>query len=316
MMKRIRTSWALLEQSVLVLSHNLKLLLFPLISLAATAGIVLFFIGTFLFQPTGHAYSDKAHWETIATRFSVAQPAASASSAASRTDSREKRQLNKSGAIFFVALYFALMFITTFSNVAFYHEIIEALNGQPVGITKGLMFALSRIKAIFFWSMFAGAVGYAIKLMEQRFGLVGRIVIRLIGLAWSVAAVFAIPVIICESGLTNPFIVLKTSAQSIRKTWGEGLIGSIGFSVAIIPVIFGSAVLMIGMVIVAITQKELPLAMMAGVAWVIFIFALSYLTGVARSVYQCALYIFASTGTIPAGYNRQMMNDAWRYKKS
>ena len=63
-------------------------------------------------------------------------------------------------APFFAVAYFVSMFLATFSNVAFYHEIMQALNGQPVFIRRGFRFAATRWKAVLLWSLFAGLVGY------------------------------------------------------------------------------------------------------------------------------------------------------------
>src|SRR5258708_4823412 len=120
-------------------------------------------------------------------------------------------------------LYFLSMFVATFFNVAFYHEILAALGGQPVSVGRGLKFAGSRLGSILMWSLFAGVVGLIIKAIEERLELVGRIIGRLIGIAWSVAAVFVIPIIVREEQNANPVAVLKKSAGILKRTWGEAL---------------------------------------------------------------------------------------------
>src|SRR5262249_55174587 len=124
-------------------------------------------------------------------------------------------------AAYMTFLYFVCMFIATFCNVAFYHEILAALAGQPVSIGRGLKFASSRIWSILMWTLFAGIVGLIIKAIEERMEIVGQIIGKLLGLAWSVAAVFAIPVIVRKEGNANPFTVLRDSADVLKRTWGE-----------------------------------------------------------------------------------------------
>jgi hypothetical protein len=155
---------------------------------------------------------------------------------------KSELQLNRAGMIGATAIYFFAMFLATFFNVAFYHEIIEALNGRSVGVRQGMRFAFSRIRAILFWSIFAGIVGTIIKMLEQRSGLIGKITMKLIGLAWSVAAVFAIPVIITEETTANPFTVLQNSAVAIKKTWGETLIGFVGLQFGTFLIVLGSMI--------------------------------------------------------------------------
>src|SRR5258708_2381449 len=142
-------------------------------------------------------------------------------------------------------LYFLAMFIATFFNVAFYHEILAALGGQPVSVGRGLKFAGSRLGSIVMWSVFAGVGGLIIKAIEERLELVGRIIGRLIGIAWSVAAVFVIPVIVREEQNANPVAVLKKSAGILKKTWGEALIGYAGLAFANTLILAGSVVLLV-----------------------------------------------------------------------
>jgi len=111
------------------------------------------------------------------------------------------------------------MFIATFFNVAFYHEILAALSGQAVSIGRGLKFASTRLRSILIWTLFAGLVGLLIKTIEERLALVGRIIGRFIGVAWSIAAVFVIPVIVREDQTANPVALLKRSAGILRRTW-------------------------------------------------------------------------------------------------
>ena len=203
----------------------------------------------------------------------------------------------------------------TFFNVAFYHEIIEALNGRSVGIGQGLSFAMSKIKMIFLWSLFAGLVGYVIKQVERRVGFIGKIVVNLIGLAWSVAAVFAVPVIICDESARNPVQVLKSSALSLKRKWGETVIGYIGFGSLNAMVLFASVVVMFLGMYVSILFKNpmMIIGVMSG--WVFFFIAFAYLSSVAGNVYQCALYLFAAQGTIPGQFTSDMMQLAFRQKK-
>jgi len=49
--------------------------------------------------------------------------------------------------------------------------------------------------------------------------------------------------------------------------------------------------------------------------WLLFIFAWSYVTAVAGHVYRGALYLYASEGVVPAPYDQQMLDMAWKYRK-
>src|SRR5437879_4483252 len=55
---------------------------------------------------------------------------------------------------------------------------------------------------------------------------------------------------------------------------------------------------------------------LAAVGCLVDLFAWSYLTSVASQVYKGALYLYAAEGIIPEPYNREMLDMAWKFKKS
>jgi hypothetical protein len=163
--------------------------------------------------------------------------------------------------------------------------------------------------------MLAGIVGSTIKALEENLGFVGRWIMKLIGIAWSVAAVFAIPVIIREDKSVNPLKFLKSSALMLKKTWGESLIGYLGMG-------FGGALLMLGTL--ALFAFPLALAFVLRSPWLIIagvavevlgLAVVSYLLQVASQVYRCALFIYASEGVVPGPFDQDMMDLAWKVKR-
>src|SRR2546430_5906287 len=87
---------------------------------------------------------------------------------------------------------------------------------QTVSIRRGLKFACTRWKAVLMWTLFAGLVGLIIQTIEQRLEIVGRLLARFIGLAWSIASVFVIPIIVREEQDANPLNMLKRSAGILK----------------------------------------------------------------------------------------------------
>jgi hypothetical protein len=94
-----------------------------------------------------------------------------------------------------------------------------------VSIRHGVRIACARWKSILLWSLLAGVVGLVIRALEERLSFVGRLVTGLIGFAWSVAAIFAVPILVREESTSSPIKILTRSAETIRKTWGEALVG-------------------------------------------------------------------------------------------
>ena len=208
------------------------------------------------------------------------------------------------------------MFLATFFSVAFYSEIIAALNGKGVSFRRALATARSRLPSILAWSLLAGLVGWIIRALEQRLPFAARIVTGLIGMAWSIAAVFAIPVIIQEQPMRNPIKILQQSANTLKRTWGEGLIGYIGFSAASVMIFVCSLLPLLLVGALALLFKSVWFIVIAGVIWVLGLLFMAYVSGVASHVYRCALYMYASEGVVPEPYNQELLDMAWKVKKS
>jgi hypothetical protein len=288
---RFQTSWELLKRSLHVLRSNPRLLLFPCLSALCTIALVLFFLAPVLILCVGLAASHGGDWQQLAAKMNVAFYG------------------------YGVVIYLVAMFVATFFNVAFYHEILRALSGDPVSLANGLRFALSRSRSILMWSLLAGTVGLLIRAIEDRLGWIGKIVMGFVGVVWSVAAVFAIPVIVRRDE-TNPLAVLRDSAATLKRTWGESLIGFVGIRLG--GVIFILATLAFGLAgLIGIAVLHWPaVAIGAAVLWVLAIVAAGVLMAMASHVYRCALYVYASEGVVPAPYSADMMNAGWKIKRA
>ncbi len=219
------------------------------------------------------------------------------------------------GSLVLLVVYFVSMFLATFFNVAFYSEIIAALDGRGVSFRRGLQTARSRLPSIFAWSLLAGVVGWLIRAIEQRLPLAGRIVTGLIGVAWSVAAVFAIPVIIQQQPMRNPIRILQQSAATLKRTWGEGLIGYLGFSAGSMVIFMSSLLPLLLAGAFALLFKSVWLIVCAGVIWVLGLLLMAYVSSVAGHVYRCALFKYATEGVVPEPYNQDLLDMAWKVKK-
>jgi hypothetical protein len=301
-MSRFATSWMLFKRSMSVIGQNQKLLLFPVVITILTCIIMVFFVVPVAFVPTGHAVTSSAHWEAL-FRNTVTVDAQG-----------EPAGLKPVAYAYLVAIYLASVFFATFFNVAFYNEIAHALRGEGVSLGRGLKVACSKVGAIFMWSLLTGLVGLLIKRLEQRFGVVGRWIVKLIGMAWSIASVFVVPVIVMGEPTADPIKLLRSSAATLKKTWGESLVGYAGVQFGGAMVFFGCLALSAAGVVAGIWLKLAWLAVAAVALSVLFLFGFFYVLNIASQVYLCALYLYASAGSAPAPYDDDLMNVAWKSK--
>jgi len=134
----------------------------------------------------------------------------------------------------FVFLYYLVnYFVVVFFNTALVHCTRLYFHGEEVSIEKGLKFSLSRIGSIFAWSMFAATIGTILRMIEENIGWIGKIIISLIGIAWSIATFFVVPVIAYEN--VGPLGAFKRSSQMMKEKWGESL--GAGFSFGLVQLL-------------------------------------------------------------------------------
>jgi hypothetical protein len=337
MKTKFEQSWQIFKASIAATLRYPKLLWFPVLTTVLTCFIALFFFSALMLpvalHHTGYQMSQRQHWEALEEYYlpTPVTPTPGHVSPVRATDVLKvlvtgqpvgSGQPGPAGvapeslgrSLILLVIYFVSMFLATFFNVAFYSEIMAALNGQGVSLRRGLSTAWSRLPSIFAWSLLAGVVGWAIRSIEQRLPFGARLVTGLIGIGWSVAAVFAIPVIVREQPMRNPIRILKQSALTLKRTWGEGLIGFVGFT--------GARLIMFGCLLVpllavgglAILSKNTFLIPVVFGVWMVCVVAVAYVSNVARNVFRCALYLYAVEGVVPEPYSQELLDGAWKVK--
>ncbi len=316
-MSKFQRSWLLFKASVSIVARHRKLLVFPVVTLLLTAVVLGFFLVPIALQRTGYGFGQPEHWTAVGRSvFSGTSGSIDATPGGADANGYQASfQLKPLGVLYCAAAYFLSMFLATFFNVAFYHEILAALKGDAVSVGRGLSFAASRWKPILAWTLLAGIVGMIIQRLEEKFGIFGRWILGYLGMAWSVACIFVVPVLVMEERPMNPFELLKKSASTLRQTWGESLVGYLGLRFGGLLVVMGSVVLLGATgAVCAASGNWWPMGVVAPL-WLAGLFLVAYVTSVASHVYRCALYLYSTEGTIPAPYDMEMLQMAWKTKK-
>jgi hypothetical protein len=202
---RLSNGWNIAMNSFTVLKENRQLIIFPILS-----GIsMVLVIGSFV----------------------VAALAAAGWNVDNLQDTNPHNAVN----YLILFLYYVVnYFIIVFFNMALVHCTHLYFMGEEVTIRKGLQFSMSRIGVIFSWALFAATVGTLLRLLQDNLGKIGKIIISLIGIAWSVTTFFVVPVIAYEK--LGPLDAFKRSAALMKQKWGESL--SAGFSFGLVQLVF------------------------------------------------------------------------------
>ena len=147
--------------------------------------------------------------------------------------------------------------------------------------------------------------------IAERVPFGGRLVSWLLGAAWGLLTIFAIPVLAIE-GCGAPRCV-RRSGQLLRERWGEGVAGSLTIGAAFFVVAFPA-----GMVLGA-GGGILPFNPALGVALLVAGLGLIMLiNGVAmavRGVFAVALYRYAADGAVKGGFPQADLDRPFRPKR-
>ena len=154
----------------------------------------------------------------------------------------------------------------------------------------------------------AATVGVVLRTLEERLGLIGRLIMRIIGIAWTLACYFVVPVLAFED--LTPIDALKRSSKLFRDTWGEKVIG--GFSLSMV-----SLVLMlpgIGLPMAAAFLAGINGMMVGLILMVLYFLVLSVFMSAVGGIFNAALYRYACFKQVPPAFSEELIASAWAPK--
>ena len=144
--------------------------------------------------------------------------------------------------------------------------------------------------------------------LEEHFGWLGRLGVRLFGVAWNLGSYFVVPVLAADD--VGPVEALCRSAQLISETWGEEIAGSFSFGL-----IF-SLLTLPGIALPFILNSYFGSeGMIAGIAVaVIYCILLAITSATLQGIFNAALYRYAKTGEVSSGFRLNDLQSAWQPK--
>jgi hypothetical protein len=205
-------------------------------------------------------------------------------------------------------LYVVNYFVIVFFNVALVGVANSRLMGGTWTFRDGLALAWERKGTILQWALVAATVGVILRTLEERLGLIGRLIMRIIGIAWALACYFVVPVLAFED--LTPIEAVKRSAKLFRDTWGEKVIG--GFSLSLV-----SLVLMlpgIGLVIVAAILGGATGFLFGLVVMFLYFLLLSVFMSAVGGIFNAALYRYACFKQVAPAFSQDLIASAWAPK--
>jgi hypothetical protein len=275
MFATIKRSYYLFRGSLHVLNQDRELLLFPLISGILTMAVMVTFMLPIIYALTALNEVNPMDGVTEGVGYVI---------------------------LFF--FYLVTYTITYYFNTAVVSCAIYRMKGGDPDVKGGFRAASARFKEILGWALVSATVGLLLKFIQDRASVVGKFVIGLIGITWSVATYLVIPVIVIEK--VGPLDALKESGRLVKKTWGEQVSGNIGFGFFFFLILLPVFIIM-PMFVVLQTQ----IALIIGITVVvIYITLVSLVQSTLTAIFQAALYLYAKEDYVPEGYNRSLLRES------
>lgn len=274
-MGRIRRTWELAKSSWRVLQHDRELLVLPVLSFLVTALIV----GPLML--VAWAYTD-----TTTTNASGEQSADPAFV-----------------AIMLVAAL-VISIVSVFFNGALVAGAFQRFSGGDPTIGSAIGKAARHLPALVGWALLTATVGLILQALRERAGFLARFVVDLIGAAWDIATFLVVPAVIVDDA--GPIDGLKRSASLLKRTWGENIAARIGFGILGFVLVIPGVI--VGGLAIAAGGPVLIAGVLVAVVWVALVVAV--MTAL-NAIFQTALYIYATTDTVPAGFQASDMTDTF-----
>jgi hypothetical protein len=271
----ISTGWNITKQSLRALKEDKEIIIFPILSiiitLAITAVFVVALFTTYLGSPlfSGDIYS--AHF-------------------------------------FFVCVIYALIvrIVSSFFQAAIVTSATIRFSGKNPSLGDGLSGPLKIIHKIFLWaivstivSMILGAIQNAFRKGGRGIEVVAGAGTGILGLAWGMATLFVIPVMLFEK--ESMLGSIKRSKDLFVKTWGENISAQVATGgIFVIAAILGVIPPLLFMIfdLEALVIPSLILA----VLWFCIIVVLAVSVD---GIVKAALYSYAVSGKMPEIYEEE-----------
>lgn len=290
MFTRLNRSWSLVKASAAVLRSDKELIVFVITSWIACLLVALTFI-----VPAGF-YTVSHHLFTI-----------------TRTTTNIDMPVNNVlayGVMF--AFYVTQYFVIFFANTALVGAALIRLRGGKPTLRDGFQLALNHVGPIFGYAVIASTVGMVLRSLSERSGLLGRIVVGLIGMAWTVASYLVVPVLVTEN--VGPIEAVKRSTELLKRTWGEQIVGNAGISLAFSLIALLVIVGFVPLLVIAISIQSVALMIAIAVLFVLALTTLCLIQSALTGIYVAAVYLFAADGFVGDTFQADHIRDAFRTK--
>lgn len=215
--------------------------------------------------------------------------------------------------VFIFLLYLAGAFTLSLSQAAVAHFVFVRAHGGDATLMEALKKAFSHWGGLLIWSAITSTVGLVLRAIFERSQLLGKLVAALIGAAWGVLTYFVVPAIVIDQ--KGPFSSIKKSGLVFKETWGEALVSNISFGVLFMLAHLAALFTAFGVIIFGVIVELMPIVLLGLALIILWVVVFSLVSSSISAVLRTLLYIYATEGTVPANFNRELLDKMLAKKK-
>ncbi|MFH1275777.1 MAG: DUF6159 family protein [Candidatus Woesearchaeota archaeon] len=276
-------SWEITKKTFHVMKLDKEILLFPILS--SVFSIILFLLLVFPFLLTALTVTGKAD-DMYAIYLGI------------------------------FGLYFISAFSATFFNVGIVHIAKTRFQGGDATFMDGIKIAGKHLKHIIGWSLLTATVGLLLNILESQSrkkggvgAIIGRIAASLLGMAWAIVSIFVVPAMVIKG--IGPIDALKSSVQTIKKTWGESLVRHYGLGI-VRTIVSGIGVflfLLPGIYSFFVGSMNGGFILIG--IFIVYLLIVSVIFSSANTIFNTALFLYADEGKVPEYFSKEELSHAF-----
>lgn len=202
--------------------------------------------------------------------------------------------------------YFATQLVVLFFNTALLCCARKRFEGGDPTVMDGVRAGFDNFGRLCQWAVVGGVVGVVVHQLQRRLPFLAR----MMGGAWAVVSYFALPVMVFEK--VGPRQAVRRSKELIFQRWGETLgaylgLGAVNGVLALLALLLlaGSGALSLSL------ASTLPLAV-TGVVLALVALVVGIISSCLAHIFQAALYVYAMTNELPSGFQKEVLQGAFR----
>lgn len=217
-------------------------------------------------------------------------------------------------AILAMYLFISYAIANYFSGAIAYAALIK-FRGQDPTLKKALYAATKKAGPLLAFSGLQATVGLILNILSDRLPFAGKIATLIAGAAWSVATMFALPVIM-DNKETKPLETVRHSSRIFTKIWGESVFIGLGLGIISVGVSIIMFVVLFSGVALSVIYSNWAFGVISFVLFLAGLMFYSLVLTTLTTIVKTAAYYYASTNQLPTGFDEELIRNVFKPKKA